>query len=123
MFEGNYKFYVETDDMYLSSIVANVCNMYSCELEFVEGDEPFLLECDTQEKRIIILNISNSTKDKLQRIKQIRNCSTSMTIGYMDTFDKTLQEMASKAGCDIVFVRLSLVKNLGKTIEKLMSNA
>ena len=109
--------------MYLSSIIANVCNMYSCELEFVEGDESFLLECDLEEKRIIILNLSNNTKEKLRHIQKIRSCSTSMTIGYMDAFDKKLQEQASEAGCDIIFVRLSLIKNLGKTIEKLMSNA
>ena len=102
------------DDLQMSAYLAKISTTHSYELQF----------CDTIPKiadklipTVVIIDLSSTSEDELRRIIESKKNHNIILMGFCREVNSSLIKYFKEMGCDMVFKRYELMKNLGSILK------
>ena len=104
------------DDLQMSAHLAKISTTYSYQLQFCDAIAQI---SDISEPAALIIDLNSISEENLQRIVELKRIHNIIVMGYCQELDGPLLNYFKKMGCEIVFKRSELIKNLGSILNKI----
>ena len=115
---NNYHIIACMDDLQMSAQLAKISNINTYELQF----------CDTitqlsniSEPTALIIDLNSTSEKNLQRLIGYKKNQNITLMGYCQELNGPLMKYFKEMGCEMVFKRYELMKNLGSILNKIFN--
>ena len=106
------------DDLQMSAHLAKLSTIHSYELEFRDTIDDIL---KVSEAKVLIIDLNSIPKKDLIKLYELKHDQSFTCVGYCEKLNSTLINYFKGMGCDMVFKRHELMKNLGSILIKLFN--
>ena len=104
------------DDMDMGAHLAKLSTIYSYALEFVDDIDGILKLNDVG---VIIIDLNNTSHQNIVALNHIKEKQDFTLIGFCIEANGPVINHFKDIGCDMVFKRIDLIRNLGSIIGKI----
>ena len=105
-----------TDDVDMGAHLAKLSTVYSYALEFVDDIEGVFKLNDIG---VIIIDLNNTSHQNIVDLNHIKEKQDFTLIGFCIEANAPMINHFKDIGCDMVFKRIDLIRNLGSIIERI----
>ena len=106
------------DDLQMSAHLAKISTAYSYTLQFCDTISQI---SDISHTTALIIDLSNTSENELQRIVESKKNDNIIVMGFCKELNGSLINYFKEMGCDMVFKRYELMKNLGSILKKIFN--
>ena len=104
------------DDLQMSAHLAKISTAHSYDLQFCDSISKI---SEVLEPSALIIDLSSTSKEDLQSIVSIKKNDNLTIMGYCQELNGPLLNYFKEMGCEIVYKRYELMKNLGGILKKI----
>jgi len=104
------------DDLQMSAHLAKIATNHSCQLQFCDTIAQI---SDISGSAALIIDLNSISEDNLQRIVELKQINNIAVMGYCQELNGPLLTYFKAMGCEMVFKRSELIKNLGSILNKI----
>ena len=112
---NNYRIIAWMDDLPMSAHLAKLSTIYSYDLEFRDT------LVDISKAEVLIIDLNNILEKDLKKIAEIKVNSCLTFIGFCEELNTSLIKYFKDRGCDFVFKRHDLIRNLRSILIKILN--
>ena len=104
------------DDLQMSAHLAKIATTHSCQLQFCDAIAQI---SDISGPAALIIDLNSISEENLQRIVESKRFQNIIVMGYCQELNDPLLNYFKKMGCEMVFKRSELIKNMGSILNKI----
>ena len=104
------------DDLQMSAHLAKISTTHSYQLQFCDAIDQI---SDISEPAALIIHLNSISEDNLQQIVELKQIDNITIIGYCQELNGPLLTYFKTMGCEMVYKRSELMKNLGSILNKI----
>ena len=104
------------DDLQMSAHLAKISTAHSYDLQFCDSISKI---SEVLEPSALIIDLSSTSKEDLQSIVSIKKNDNLTIMGYCQDINGPLLNYFKEMGCEMVFKRHELIKNLSSILNKI----
>ena len=102
------------DDLQMSAHLAKISTAHSYTLQFCDTISEI---SDISHTTVLIIDLSSTSEDELRRIIESKKNHNIILMGFCREVNSSLIKYFKEMGCDMVFKRYELMKNLGSILK------
>ena len=106
------------DDLQMSAHLAKISTIHSYALQFCDTISQI---SDLSHTTAFIIDLNNMSEDELRRIVASKKNHNITLMGYCKKLNGSIINYFKEMGCDMVFGRNELMKNLGSILNKIFN--
>ena len=106
------------DDLQMSAHLAKISTIHEYKLQFCDTITQL---SDISDPTALIIDLSSTSEDELQRIVALKNNHYITLMGYCQDLNGPLTNYFKEMGYEMIFKRYDLMKNLGSIMNKIFN--
>ena len=106
------------DDIQMSAHLAKISTTHSYSLQFCDTISQI---SDISHTAALIIDLSSTSEKELKRIVESKKNDNIILMGFCKELNGSLINYFKEMGCDMVFKRNELMKNLGSILNKIFN--
>ena len=115
---NKYQIIAWMDDMQMSAHLAKLSTIHSYDLQFIETINEIL---EVKEMAVIIIDLNSISENDLKKMGELKMDKNLTFLGFCEELNGSLVNYFKEIGCEMVFKRYELMKNLGPILNNIFN--
>ena len=108
------------DDLQMSAHLAKISTTHSYQFQFCDAIAQI---SDISEPAALIIDLNSISEENLQRLVELKQMHNIAVMGYCQELNGPLLNYFKEMGCEMVFNRYELMKNLGSILNQIFNGS